>query len=187
MSQETSVLHDEMAKLKAWNKKYAIQWPSCKSNLFNSMASSQCFGFHQVGDDIIKVSHRDCPFNGVSNCWKNKYFCLSCGKSFFTQRIDYYWKFAHVKKDKMMLLKTKVESVPQSMQMKSATMIQGTAGLMNLTINKSMNNPSVSSNHLIMNALWNSMSNLSIVRWLKNLIKWRFIWQSSNWSTIFLS
>jgi hypothetical protein len=43
----------------------------------------------------------------------------------------------------MMLLKTKVESLPQLMQVKSATMIKGTAGLMNLTINKLMNIPSV--------------------------------------------
>ncbi len=41
----------------------------------------------------------------------------------FTQRIDYYRKFAHVKKDRMRLLKTKVESPPQLMQVKSAAMI----------------------------------------------------------------
>ena len=81
MSQETIVSDVEMAKLKAWNKKIAIQCPSCKCNAFNSMAISQCFGFHQVGDDIIKVSHHDCPYNRDSNCQKNKYFCLSCGKS----------------------------------------------------------------------------------------------------------
>ena len=70
-----------MAKLKAWNKKVAIPCPSCKCNAFNSMIISQCFGLHQVGDDIIKVSHRDCPYNRDSNHHKNKYFCLSCGKS----------------------------------------------------------------------------------------------------------
>ncbi len=81
MSQETIVSHDYMAKLKAWNKKVAIQCSSCKFNAFNSMTISQCFGFHQVGDDIIKVSHHDCPYNRDSNHQKNKYFCLSCGKS----------------------------------------------------------------------------------------------------------
>ena len=70
-----------MAMLKAWNKKIAIQCPSCKCNAFSSTTTSQCFGFHQVGDDIIKVSHHDCPYNRDSNRRKNKYFCLSCGKS----------------------------------------------------------------------------------------------------------
>ncbi len=81
MSQETIVSNDEIAKLKAWSKKVAIKCPSCKCNSFNSMTISQCFGFRQVGDDIIKVSHHDCPHNTDSNCQKNKYFCLSCGKS----------------------------------------------------------------------------------------------------------
>ncbi len=80
MSQETSVSYVEMAKLKAWNKKFAIQCPSCKCNAFNSMVSLQCFGFHQIGNDIIKVSHHDCPYNRDSNHRKNKYFCLSCRK-----------------------------------------------------------------------------------------------------------
>jgi hypothetical protein len=72
MSQETIVSDVEMAKLKAWNKKVAIQCPSSKCNAFNSMAISQCFGFHQVGDDIIKVSHHDCPYNRDSHRRKNK-------------------------------------------------------------------------------------------------------------------
>ena len=70
-----------MAKLKASNKKIAIQCPSCKCNAFNSTTISQCFGFHQVGDDIINGSHHDCPYNRDSNHQKNKYFCLSFRKS----------------------------------------------------------------------------------------------------------
>ena len=81
MSHETIVSNDVIAKLKEWNKKNAIQCPSCKCNAFSSTTPSQCFGFHQVGDDIIKVSHHDCPYNRDSNRRKNKYFCLSCGKS----------------------------------------------------------------------------------------------------------
>ena len=65
MSPETMVSHDEMAKLKAWNKKFAIQCPPCKCNAFKSMAISQCFGFDHVGDDIIKVSHHDSHIIGI--------------------------------------------------------------------------------------------------------------------------
>jgi len=82
MSHETIVSNDVIAKLKAWNKKIAIQCPSCKCNAFSSTKTSQCFGFRQVDDDIIEVSHHDCPYNRDSNCRKNEYFCLSCGKSY---------------------------------------------------------------------------------------------------------
>ena len=125
MSHETIVSNDVIAKLKAWNKKIAIQCPSCKCNAFSSMTISQCFGFHQVGDDIIKVSHHDCPYNRDSNRRKNKYICLSCGKSSVHSKNRLLLKTCTCQKDRMMLLKTKVESLPRLMQVKSATNIGG--------------------------------------------------------------
>lgn len=80
MSYSTSLTHEEMEKLNSWNMKSVIQCPSCKSNAFNSRASNQYFQFDWVGDNVIKVSHHNCPYILDSNRWKNKYICLSCGK-----------------------------------------------------------------------------------------------------------
>ncbi len=77
MSQETIVPNDEMAKMKAWNKKVAIQCPSCKCNAFNSMENSQCFGFHQVGNDIIKVSLMTVHIIGIPIVERKELFSIS--------------------------------------------------------------------------------------------------------------
>ena len=90
MSQENIVSNDEMAKLKAWNKKFAIQCPSCKCNAFSSMTISQCFGFHQVGDDIIKSPIMTAHIIGIAIVKRINTFVYLVERVLFTQRIDYY-------------------------------------------------------------------------------------------------
>ena len=140
MSQETIVSNDEMAKLKAWNKKCAIQCPTCKCNAFNSMVISQCFGFHH---DIIKVSHHDCPYNRDSNHWKNKYFSQSCGKSFVHSKNRLLLKTCTCQKRQDDAVKNQSRKPTTIDAGEISNNDKGTAGLMNLTINKSMNNPFV--------------------------------------------
>ena len=77
MTQETSVSGDEIAKLKASNKKFAIQFPSCKCNAFNSMAILHYFGFHQVGNDIIKVSLMTVHIIGIPIVERKELFSIS--------------------------------------------------------------------------------------------------------------
>ena len=141
MSQETIVSNDVMAKLKAWNNKLPYSVPHANVMLSVQRRLHSVLAFIKLVMTSSKSPIMTAHIIGIPIVERINTFVYLVERVLFTQRIDYY--SAHVKKDRMMLLKTKVESLPQLMQVKSATMIKGTAGLMNLTINKLMNIPSV--------------------------------------------
>ena len=90
MSQETSVSHDQMAKLKAWNEKFAIQCPHANVMLSIQWQFHSVLAFIKLVMISLKSPIMTVHIIGIPIIERINTFVNIVERVLFTRRIDYY-------------------------------------------------------------------------------------------------